>query len=313
MLPAIVTSWTSAGSIRFRPQLVDQVVDRLHGEALQALQPAPALGVDDAADHVVPAGDLPVVGARAVDHATGLEVDEIRDDRRGPQVDGEPHATLSEGARVDAQDTWWQVRAVDPVAHLEGDVDPPVGHPQVASEAAQQGQFGAHVPDAVLLGQGAAQPVEVTRVVGERGRLDGDVEGAHRRILTPVAAHRQPFGLGDGVAVRSHLLGALRRHGDRDGLAHERPAGEGGAGRDLGWRQAAVIDALDARAGDAHPAAPAAPLPAAGRGDLDSGDRRRVEQRRAGRHLGRPAAGQEGDDDRGGRAAAGRGPTGRCE
>ncbi len=232
-----------------RLELVDQVVDRLQGEELQAQQPTLALGVDDARDHVLAAGDLLVVGARAVDDAAGLEVDEVGHDRRGPRVDGEPHAALPEDARIDAQETRRQVRAVDPVAHLEGDVHLPVGHAQVAAQAAQQGQLGAHVPDAVLLGQGAPQAVEVARVVGERGRLDRDVDGAHGGVLAPVAAHRQGFGLGHGVAVGSHLLVRAGRQSDLDLAGDERLAGEGRAGRDLGRRQAAVVAAHEALAG----------------------------------------------------------------
>ena len=275
-------------------------------EELQAQQPALALGVDDAADHVVAAGDLLVVGARAVDDAAGLEVDEVRHDRRGAHVDGEPHATLSEGARVDAQDARRQVGAVDPVAHLEGDVHLPVGHAKVAGEAAQQGQFGAHVLDAVLLGQGAPQAVEVARVVGERGRLDGDVDGAHGRVSTPVAAHRQGLGLGDGVAVRSHLLGAPRRHRDLDGpptsdwQARAAPAATSAADRRPWSRRSTPSPATFTRQRPQRPARRRARR-------SPPGGRRRVEQRRAGRHLGHPAAGQEGTTTA--RAAAG-GPGG---
>ena len=191
----------------------EQLVDGLDGEALQPREAALAARVDDARDHVVAAGDLLVVGALGVDHAPRLEVDEVGDDRRRAEVDGDAHAALAEDAGVDADEARRQVRAVHPVAHLEGDLDLPVGHAQVAAQAAQHRQLGADLLDAVLLGQRALQAVEVARVVGERRRLDVEVEHAHRRVLPPVAGDRQRLGLGDGVAARPlpSLLAAAGR------------------------------------------------------------------------------------------------------
>ncbi len=62
------------------------------------VEAALALGVDDAADHVLAAGDLLVVGAGAVDDAPGGEVHEVDHDRCGAEVDGEAHAGVFEGA-----------------------------------------------------------------------------------------------------------------------------------------------------------------------------------------------------------------------
>ena len=83
-------------------QLFEQVVDGLHDEALQAREAALSLREDDARDDVLAAGDLLVVGAGRVDHATRLEFDEIGHHRGGADVHGEAHALLAEGARVDA-------------------------------------------------------------------------------------------------------------------------------------------------------------------------------------------------------------------
>src|SRR5674536_174058 len=83
-------------------QLGEQVVDGLYGEMLETIEAALALGIDDAADHVLAAGDLLVVGARGVDDAPGREVEEVGHDRGRPEVHGQTHAGMVEGAGVDA-------------------------------------------------------------------------------------------------------------------------------------------------------------------------------------------------------------------
>ena len=117
-------------------QLVEQLVDGLDDELLQPLQPVLALGVDDAADDVVAAGDLLVVGARRVDDAAGGEVDQVGDDRGGAEVHGEAHARLGEGRRVARAAGAAGGRPVHPVAHLERHGDLPVGVAQGRAERA---------------------------------------------------------------------------------------------------------------------------------------------------------------------------------
>ncbi len=210
------------------PQLVDEVVDGLEGELLEAVEAALALGVDDAADDVLAAGDLLVVGAGRVDHASRLEVEQVSDDAGGAEVDGKAHARLRERRRVDAQQARRQVAAVHPVAHLERHGDLPVGVAQRRAHVRELGQLGAELLDAVLLLEGAAQAVEVRRLVVERRRLDVQLEQPHRRVLQVVAGDGQRLGLGDGVAVRPRLLLAPLRHLHLDGaLSHVGLAGDG--------------------------------------------------------------------------------------
>ena len=136
-----------------------------------------------------------------------------------------------------------------------------------------------------------------------------DVEGAHRRVLAPVAASpaapraRRRRGRGAAPArapraARSTSTGPATN----DWQARASPAATSAAVRRPWSRRSRPSPAT------VHPAAAAAALPAAGRRDLHAGRRGRVQQRRAGRHLGHLAAGQEGHDDRparGRRAGAG--------
>ena len=198
-------------------------------------------------------------------------------------------------ARVDADQARRQVGAVHPVAHLEGDLDLPVGHAQVAAQPAQHRQLGADRLDAVLLQEGALEAVEVARVVGQRGRLDVEVDHAHGRVLPPVAGERQGLGLGDGVTTRPVPLFLLRRHGDHDIALDDGKAGEGEALGHLLRAEVHARAALDAVALDPDLAAAAAALAAAGRVDLDAGFGGDVEQRRAAPGLDGEAARQKGD------------------
>ena len=277
-------------------QLLEQVVDRLDGELLQPLEPVLALGVDDAADDVVAAGDLLVVGARGVDDAAGGEIDEVGDHGGGAEVDGDPQARLGEGRRVHAQQARRKVGPVHPVAHLERHGDLPVGVAQGRAEPLELRELGAELVDAVLLRQGAAQTVEVARLVVQRRRLDVELEEPDRRVLQVVAGDRQRLRLGDGVPVRADLLLAPLRHLDLDGagagvgLAGDRPALE-----DLFGGHAGVAAPLDLAARDAHAAAAAASLPRARGRDVQLAEDRRVEQAGAVRHLYRLPGRREGD------------------
>ncbi len=277
-----------------RFELVEKLVNGLDGEMLQARQAAFALGVDDARDHVVAAGDLLVVGARGVYHPPAGEVDQVDHHRCGAQVDGQTHYAQPERARIDADETRRQVPAVHPVAHLEGHADLPVGHAQVAPQTAQHGQLGAHLLHVVLLAERSAQAVEVARVVGQRGRVDVYVEGAHRRVLPPVTAQRQRLGLGDGMAVRPHRLTPPRGYLDLDRPHDERLAGDRPAGQDLGGFQAGVAAAFHLTRSHAYPAAAAAALPGAGRRQVELAQDGGVEQAGARRHLDALPGGSEG-------------------
>ena len=277
-------------------QLLDQVVDGLDGELVQTIQATLALGVDDAADDVLAAGDLLVVGAGRVDHASGREVEQVGDDAGGAEVDGEAHAGLRERRRVDAQQARRQVAAVHPVAHLERHGDLPVGVAQRRAQVRELGQLGAELLDAVLLLQSAAQPVEVRRLVVERRRLDVQLEQPHRRVLPVVAGDGQRLGLGDGVSVRPSLLLAPLRHLDLDGaLAGVGLAGDGPPLEDVGARERGAAAPLHLAAHDAHLAAAAASLPRARGRDVQLAEDRRVEQARASGHLYRLAGRRERD------------------
>ena len=277
-------------------ELLEQVVDRLHGELLQPLQSVLALGVDDAADDVVAAGDLPVVGARGVGDAAGEEVDEVGDHGRGAEVDGDAHARLREGRRVHAQQARREVRAVHPVAHLERHGDLPVGVAQGRAEPLELWELGPDLRDVVLLLQRTAQAVEVAGLVLQRRRLDLELEEPDGRVLPVVADDRQRLRLGDGVAVRPHLLLLPLGHVDLDGagagvgLAGDRPALE-----DLVRGHAGVAAPLDLTARDAHAAAAATSLPRARGRDVQLAEDRRVEQAGALRHLDGLPGRREGD------------------
>ncbi len=287
-------------------QLVEQVVDGLDGEISQVLEPALALRVDDARDDVVAAGDLPVVGAGRVDDAPGREIDEVGDHRRRAQVDGHPHARHRKDRRVDTDEARRQVGAVHPVAHLEGDADPPVGRPQVLAQAAQHRQLRPDLVDAVLLEERSPQAVEVARVVGERGRLDVEDEGADCGVLAPVAGERQRLRLGDGVAVRPHRRLAPLGHLDLDGASDEGLAGDRPAVEDLRGDQAGVAATLNLTRRDAHAATAAAALSPARGGDVELAEDGRVQEAGASRHVDGLARGRESDRAQRSAALAGR-------
>jgi hypothetical protein len=273
-------------------QFGQQFVDGLYGEPLQPAQAAVALGVDDARDHVVAAADLLVVGAGRVHDLGGREIDEVDDHRRGPKVHGHAHAALAEGAGVDADQARRQVGAVDPVAHFQGDVDLPGGSAQVVTKAAQYRQLGTDLLDAVLLGERAPQPVEVVGVVEQRRRLYVHFEGAHGRVLPPIAGQRQRLRLGDGVAARLLASLARGRHGDGHVAVDQRLASQDEAGVGFGRREVGVRAQHDG-AFSPHLAAPAAALTAARRLDLHAGVGGGVQDRGAGRNVGDGAVGAE--------------------
>ena len=149
------------------------------------------------------------------------------------------------------------------------------------------GSSARTVVDAVLLGERPPQAVEVAGVVGQRGRFDVELEGAHRRVLSPVAGERQRLGLGDGVAVRPHRLAAALGHLDLRRAPHVGLAGHGPAVDDLGRGQTGVAAPLDLAGDDAHPAAAAAALPGAGRRHVELAQDGGVEQAGARRDLDR--------------------------
>ncbi len=277
-------------------QLPEQLVDRLQGEFLQPIQPVLALGVDDAADHVVAAGDLLVVGARRVDHAPGGEVDEVGHHGRRAEVDGDAQARLGERRRVHAQQARRKVRAVDPVAHLERHGDLPVGVAQGRTEPLELRELGAELVYAVLLAQRPPQPVEVARLILQRRWLDLEPKQLDRRVLQVVAGDGQRLRLGDRVPVRPDLLLVPLGHIDLDGagagvgLASHRPAVD-----DLGGGHAGVAASLDLAARDAHAAAAATSLPRARGRDVQLAHDRRVEKAGAVGHLDRLPGRREGD------------------
>ena len=183
-----------------------------------------------------------------------------------PTSTARPMLRVLEGAGVDADEPRRQVGAVHPVAHLERDADVPVGHAQDPAEAAQHGQLGADLVDAVLLRERPPQPVEVAGLVVQRRRLDVELEGAHGRVPPPVAGDGRRLGLGDGVPVRPQRLRRAAR-APRPGPAppDERLAGHGPAVEHLGRLEPGVAAPPTSPPTHAHAAAAAAALAAARR------------------------------------------------
>ena len=81
---------------------VDQVVDVLHHAVMELLQAVRfLLGIQDPCDHVFPEADLRVVGCLAAQHLPAHEVQQVRDDGRGADVDRHPEIALRRVARLE--------------------------------------------------------------------------------------------------------------------------------------------------------------------------------------------------------------------
>ena len=184
VLPATVTSWISCSSTPLRPlELVEQVVDGLDGQRLQPLEAVLALGVDDAADHVLAAGDLLVVGAGGVDDAaaSGSRPGRrpprwCRGRRRGPcSPAGTRRGRRGAGAAAGSV-PYTQSRISSATRDL------PVGRGADAVPSCRSSGSSARTSSMpCCCVQRPSQAVEVRRLVGERRRLDVQREQCARR------------------------------------------------------------------------------------------------------------------------------------
>ncbi len=201
-------------------------------------------------------------------------------------------------AREQVDQPWGATRVQHRVAHFQDGSHVPVGVAQVAGDGAQHGQAGGHVGDAILQRQLPPQPVEIGGLIGQAGRIDGEVDAADAGIelAAKLGSQGDPLGadrLGDVFDFDLFLLG------DKDdGIAlDDRLAAQCPAVIDLLRRQAHATVMADNTMLDAHPAAATAPLSATWQVEDHAGLDGRVGQQCADLNLDH-LAGRLEDDDR---------------
>ncbi len=301
--------------------VIQQPIDRVDHQTLHFDQPFISLGVDDAGDHVLAAGDLAVV-VRGLGHdLTALEVHQPDGDGGGADVHRRAEVALGPVAGQEGQQLRWAVGAIPIVQRDHRSHFPryrslvpdaffgrlrcrrtvlPAEHARHAAHHAQGGLGSGHVKRC----QRAGDTRPVVGLVGEGGRVETE-EITPDRLVVPWVVVERDFDLRRGlVRGQPALDGFLRRHRDPRIPFDHRLAGKRIPCRHILRRQADRGTAAHGGTGVVHDhgTAAAAPLPAARLVQIEPGQPRRLRQH---------AAGGDGDGDVAGLEVNGIGSQGK--
>jgi len=174
--------------------------------------------------------------------------------------------------------------------------DLPLAVAQDAPQPPQQVQVKAGDGQAALLADGRLQAAPVIGLVVQAGRSQGQGQAADGLVAGGVVAGRHVDLAGGAVGGQAAFDGLLRRDGDGHIPLHDRLAGQRPAGGHVFRTQAQAAATAHSPGGDAHGAAPAAALPAAGLHQAQPGQTRCLGEQRAGRDAHRLRRGVEGDE-----------------
>ena len=222
-LPTTVISKISPRSIAAScGGLADQRVDRrAHAAGQLGVAARVHHDIGDAAHQILAEPDLRIHRAAGGENLAGLEIAEMRGDRRGADVERDPQRAVAEAGKHR-----------DDLAPLaQGDRDLPVAAAQNLLQTAQHGQACLGFADAPLRGQRLLQAPEVARGVVHVGLGDLDIMQANDRIDVYRMRLR---ALADDLAM--HL--ALGRHINDEIAQDARLAAESAARR----QRAALVD-----------------------------------------------------------------------